>query len=120
MNTVSTPNPGASPNNTHVPAAPVATRLKIASGTGIFLGLAGFNHSASAQYIQLHYGTGIDGTSGPADTRAPQFVFKVAAGAGFSFGLPFRFTGSLWVCNSSSRDTLTAGSADCSFIATEA
>lgn len=120
MNVISTPNPGATTDNTHIPATPVKNRLKIASSKGIFLALAGFNFKTTAQYIHLHWGTGIDAESGPAETRAPQFVFKVGADCAFSLDTAFRFTGSLWVCNSSTRDTLTAGSDDCSFLATEA
>lgn len=120
MNVYSTPY-APPPANVHRPATPVSNRLKVKSASGQLLSLIGFNFGP-AQYIQIHEGTtNVDDTSGPAEARVPQFVFWVDAMQPFSLDVAatFKFTGSLWFCNSSTRDTLTAGAADCSWQAGE-
>lgn len=103
-------------------ATPVANRLCVkakrtnGNSAGICTSWSVFNHG-SAQFIQVHIGSDIDPTTGPDEARVPQFVIKVSANAGAAYDTPIRFDDSMWLCNSSTRDTLTAGSADCSWLA---
>lgn len=101
----------ALPGN-RVQSTALADKLKIKSGSGQLVSLIGFNNGASEQYIQIH-----DSAEAPGAGAVPIFVFKVGAGATFGLDTPIKFTQGLWVCNSSSAATLTAGGADCWFLA---
>lgn len=92
------------------------TLAKPEPSSGICLSWSVFNHGSS-QYIQLHIGADIDPGTGPALGRAPQFVIFSTAGSGPSYDTPIRFENSFWLCNSSTRDTLTPGGPDCAWIA---
>lgn len=94
-----------------VQSTALAEKLEIKSGSGQLVSLVGYNDGASEQYIQIH-----DAASAPASGAVPIFTFKAGAGATFSLDTPVKFTQGLWVCNSSTAATLTAGGADCWFL----
>jgi hypothetical protein len=88
----------------------------IKSSSGKLIALIGYNGKSSAQFIQIH-----NATSLPAESSIPLVTFKVPGDSNFSFdltlyGLPLS-TG-IVVCNSSTAETKTIGSADCFFTAT--
>lgn len=101
----------ALPGN-RVQSTALAAQLEIKSGSGQLVSLIGYNDGGSDQYIQIH-----DKATAPGAGAVPIFTFKVAAGATFGMDTPIKFTQGLWVCNSSTAATLTAGSADCWFLA---
>ena len=89
-----------------------AGRLVI-GGQTYLLSFSVLNTNAAAQYIQLH-----DTGSAPSNGAIPVSVFTVAAAANLvvAFTMPGRrFHQGLYICNSSTAATLTAGSADCFF-----
>jgi hypothetical protein len=90
-----------------------ANKLQIKSASGQLLSLVGFNYGPD-QFIQLH-----ETEAAPAANAVPIFVFFVPSNQPYSFDTPFKFTGGLFVVNSTVRDTYTAGAADNWFLATE-
>ena len=85
----------------------------IKPSAGILYGLTGYNSKASAQFVQIH-----DAASLPAEAAVPVLVFKVAALDNFFLDLgPYgvNFANGIVVCNSSTAETKTIGSADCWF-----
>lgn len=95
-----------------------ATRLQVKSGPGILFGFTVNTSKATAQYIQLH-----DSHDAPGSGAIPVAVFQINGGAvatgndlSVSYIFPGRFfRAGIWIANSSTRATLTAGSADCFF-----
>lgn len=88
-----------------------AASLVIKQNKGVLFGLTGYNSKGVAQFIQLH-----DATLLPAEAAVPISVFTVAASSNFSldFGPKGRtFDKGIVVCNSSTAQTKTIGSADC-------
>ncbi len=69
----------------------------------------GFN-TGPDQYVQLH-----DSAVSPEDGAVPVITVKLLADSHFSidFGLQRSFDAGIWLCNSTSADTLTAGAEDC-------
>lgn len=95
-------------NNSSSAAYETSRVVKITPG--VLFGLTGYNSKASAQFIQLH-----DATLLPAEGAIPVAVFTVAATSNFSldFGLKGRkFDKGIVICNSSTAQTKTIGSAD--------
>ena len=81
------------------------------SGRTYLLGLSVLNTNASAQYIQLHDVSGV-----AASGAIPKAVFTVAGASNLviAWTMPGRrFRQGIYVTNSSTAATLTAGSADC-------
>lgn len=86
---------------------------QLAKGAVDFYGLIGFNAKVSAQYIQV-----FDSDTTPADGAVPDFMVLVQATSSFAFGfgeLGYPFTNGVYICNSSTQQTKTIGSADCWF-----
>ena len=86
---------------------------QLAKGAGDFYGLIGFNAKASAQYILC-----FDSATTPADGAVPDFMVIAQATSTFALGfgeLGYPFTNGLYICNSSTQQTKTIGSADCWF-----
>lgn len=99
------------PLNVHSNGYTAALRVK--AGNGKLYGFSGYNSNAAAQFIQC-----FDLRDAPASGAAPFFVMTVAGLSNFSadwsnYGRPF--TSGLWLANSSTGATLTAGAADCFF-----
>jgi hypothetical protein len=85
----------------------------VLSGAGYLLSFVVSNTNASAQFIQF-----FDQTQAPGSGAVPRVVFTVSGSADrvVSYPLPGRlFYAGIWVANSSTSATLTAGSADCFF-----
>jgi hypothetical protein len=98
------------PANIHSNA--LSASLIVKSGQGLLYGFTVLNTNASAQFIQV-----FDAQSVPADGAVPAVVF-VVAGAGDKGvnWIPARtFHTGIVICNSSTADTKTLGSADCFF-----
>jgi hypothetical protein len=90
-------------------AAYEASRV-VKNTPGVLFGFSGYNSKASAQFIQLH-----DASLLPAEAAVPVATFTVAASSNFSldFGLKGRkFDNGIVICNSSTAQTKTIGSAD--------
>jgi len=99
------------PANASSPA--LEARHFVASGAAYLLSFTVSNTNASAQFIQFH-----DLTQAPGSGAVPRLVFTVAGSSDrfVSYPLPGRlFYAGIWVANSSTSATLTAGSADCFF-----
>ena len=80
------------------------------ASSGTIFSVTGYNASASAQFIQIH-----DAASLPADTAIPKVILSVPASSNFyyDFGEIGRFCeNGIVVCNSSTGETKTIGSAD--------
>ncbi len=99
------------PGNLHKSDQPI-NKLVIKTGAGQFLGVAWFN-TGPAQYLQLHM------KADPQASDKPFMVWPIKAGERSSFDFTFKFTGGLTAVNSTTRDTYTAGAADCWLIGTE-
>lgn len=87
--------------------------LQVKSGNGKLFGFSGYNSKATAQFIQC-----FDLQAAPGSGAVPFFVLSAPGASNFSadwtnIGRPFR--SGLWIANSSTGPTLTAGSADCWF-----
>jgi len=80
------------------------------AGQGRLYGFSGYSSRSSAQFILV-----FDSDTSPASSAVPVFVMTVAATSNFSayWGSSGRwFTRGCWIGNSSTAQTLTAGSAD--------
>ncbi len=80
------------------------------AGQGRLYGFSGYSSRSSAQFVLV-----FDSDVLPASAAVPVFVMTVAATASFSayWGSSGRwFTRGCWIANSSTAQTLTAGSAD--------
>lgn len=90
-----------------------ASRIVKASAGTLFV-ISGFNNKASDQYIQV-----FDSTSIPANGTVPKITIYAAAGMPFGYTAPVgsgrSFSTGIVVCNSSTGNTKTLGSADCLF-----
>lgn len=85
----------------------------VLSGAGYLLSFVVSNTNAAAQFIQF-----FDQTQAPGSGAIPRVVFTVAGSSDrvVSYSLPGRFFyAGIWVANSSTSATLTAGAADCFF-----
>lgn len=87
----------------------------IKGSSGVLFNVTGYNSKSSSQYILL-----FNATSLPGDGNAPNFPpLNVPAGQTFSldFGGKFGryFSSGIVICNSSTANTKTIGSADCWF-----
>jgi len=85
----------------------------IVTGRTYLLSFTVLNTNASAQYIQIH-----DVSAPPSSGAIPAVVFTAAGTANLviSYVMPGRrFHRGIYITNSSSAATLTAGSADCFF-----
>lgn len=90
-----------------------AASLVISANPAILFGLTAYSSKASAQFIQLH-----DASALPANGAVPKIVITVAATSniGIDYGnIGRQFSTGIVVCNSSTEETLTIGSADCWF-----
>lgn len=87
--------------------------MQVKSGNGKLFGFSGYNSKATSQFIQC-----FDLTAAPGSGAVPFFILNVSGSSNFSadwtnIGRPFR--SGLWIVNSSTGPTQTAGSADCWF-----
>lgn len=84
----------------------------VISGAHQLVGFTVLNTNASAQYIQI-----FDATTLPADGLVPDTVVSVPAtsSAPFLWIPPRKMFEGIVLCNSSTPDTKTLGSADCFF-----
>lgn len=98
-----------------VSQATYAAGLQVSAASAVLYGLAGYNSSVAAQFIQIH-----DSATTPADTAVPKFNISVPAMSNYSidFGLRgMNFVNGIYVCNSSTPQTKTIGAADTQFFA---
>ena len=87
--------------------------FNVTSGPARLFGFQIYSNKAAAQFIQL-----FDSTAAPASGAVPVCVFTVGATANLAtaWTWPGRwFSRGIWIANSSTAATLTAGSADCYF-----
>lgn len=78
---------------------------------GVLRGLTGYNSKASAQFILI-----FDAALLPADGAVPKVVLAVSAASPFSIdytAVGRTFEKGIVICNSSTAQTKTIGSADC-------
>lgn len=90
-----------------------ANVLHVKSGPGLLLGFSVYSSNVGAQFIQV-----FDSVSAPATGQVPDAVFTVAtiANLAVSYIFPGRFHKyGIWIANSSTGPTYTAGSADTFF-----
>lgn len=81
------------------------------SGPARLFGFQVLNTKASAQFIQL-----FDSQTAPASGAVPVCVFTTAGSSNLATAYPWPgrwFSRGIWIVNSSTAATLTAGSADC-------
>lgn len=98
----------------NVAQAALAAGKVVSVSPTILYGLSGYN-SGPAQFIQLH-----DASAAPANGAVPVHSIAVAAAGNFSidFGVyGMAFANGLYIANSTTAPTLTAGAADCQFFA---
>lgn len=104
------------PLNAHSNAA-VASQL-VKAGPGLLFGFSVMTSKATAQFIQV-----FDSHDAPGSGAVPDAVFQINGGAqasGAHLAVSYIFPGrfhkyGIWLANSSTLATLTAGSADCFF-----
>lgn len=99
------------PLNTHSNAYENERHVK--SGPGLLFGFSAYSSNAAAQFIQVH-----DSHDAPASGAVPVAVFTVGAAGhiAISYIFPGRFHQyGIWVVNSSTGPTYTAGTADTFF-----
>lgn len=90
-----------------------ANALLVKSGPGLLFGFSVYNSKNAAQFVQV-----FDSHDAPAAGAVPDAVFTVATVAhlAVSYIFPGRFHKyGIWIVNSSTGPTLTAGLADCFF-----
>ena len=83
------------------------------SGPARLFGFQVYSNKGAAQFIQLH-----DTITAPASGAVPVAVFTVASASNLPIAYPWPgrwFGRGIWIANSSTAATLTAGSADCYF-----
>ena len=93
-------------------AALEASRV-VTSTSCLLFGFTVTNSKGSAQFVQI-----FDSATLPADTAVPIAAFNVAADSFVSASwvpYPRSFRNGLVICNSSTQETKTIGSADCLF-----
>lgn len=96
----------------------VAKALQVKTEPGILFGFSVLTSKATAQFIQVH-----DSQAAPASGAVPVAVFQIngaAIATGDHLAVSYIFPGrffkyGIWLANSSTAATLTAGSADCLF-----
>ena len=96
------------PLNTHSNVYEVGRQVK--AGPGMLFGFTVYNSNASAQFVQLH-----DLQVAPATGAIPAVTLTVAGSSNLavSYIFPGRFfQRGIWIGNSSTGPTYTAGSAD--------
>lgn len=93
-------------SNAHV------ARLNVKTGPGYLYGFTAYSSNVAAQFVLV-----FDSSTAPASGAVACAVFKVSAAANVAANWipPRAFEAGIWICNSSTEPTLTAGSADCSF-----
>lgn len=99
------------PLNVHSNVYENAHRAK--RGPGLLFGFSVYSSNVAAQFIQVH-----DSQDAPATGAIPVAVFTVGAAAhlAISYIFPGRFLEQgLWIVNSTTGPTYTAGAADCFF-----
>jgi hypothetical protein len=104
------------PLNSHSNVAEAARLIK--PQPGLLFGFSVITSNATAQFIQVH-----DSQAAPASGAVPVACFQINGGAistgdhlAISYIFPGRFfQHGIWLANSSTMATLTAGSADCLF-----
>lgn len=82
----------------------------VKSGAGVLFGFSGYSNRGSAQYIHVY-----DRVTPPTSGAIPVMIINVAATTDFSadYGTWGRwFTQGIWLANSSTAGSYTAGSAD--------
>ena len=85
----------------------------VTSGPARLFGFQVYSNKASAQFIQL-----FDSLTAPGSGAIPVCVFTVGATSNLPVAYPWPgrwFTRGIWIANSSTAATQTAGSADCYF-----
>lgn len=109
--TISATTSSSTPTMTRANSSSLEASRVLKSTSGSLRLVFGYN-SGSEQYIQLH-----DATSLPANGATPAAVIKVPATKSFSIGCDdgIPFTNGIVICNSSTSNTKTIGSADCYF-----
>lgn len=91
---------------------------RIKSGAGLLFGFSAYSSLATAQFIQLH-----DSQAAPATGAVPEAVFPIngaAVATGDYLAVSYIFPGrffqrGIWVVNSTTGPTYTAGAADTFF-----
>ena len=99
------------PLNAHSNAYANAIRVK--SGPGILFGFSAYSSNSGAQFVQV-----FDSHDAPGSGDVPDAVFTVAATGNLavSYIFPGRFHKyGIWIVNSTTGPTLTAGAADTFF-----
>lgn len=99
------------PLNTHSNGYESLRQVK--AGPGLLFGFSVYSSNAAAQFIQV-----FDKHDAPATGDVPVAVFSVATVShlAISYIFPGRFCDSgIWVANSTTAPTYTAGAADCFF-----
>lgn len=98
------------PLNHHSNAYEIGSLIK--SGPGRLYGFTAYSSNVAAQWIQL-----FDLATAPASGAVPVAAFKVAAASHINIGyLPARtFLSGIWIGNSTTGPTYTAGAADTFF-----
>ncbi len=98
------------PNGTTVETTAYAASLVVAASPARLVAVWGYN-SGGAQFLQIH-----DSTTLPANAAVPKVAFAIAATSNFYFDVPLTgidFGTGIVVCNSSTEQTKTIGSANC-------
>lgn len=104
------------PLNAHSNVAAAVLQVKV--GPGLLFGFSVNTSKATAQFIQLH-----DSLAAPGSGAVPVATFQIngaAIATGNDLAVSYIFPGrffqrGIWIANSSTQATLTAGSADCFF-----
>ena len=87
--------------------------IQAAVGPVVLNGVVGYTAKISSQYILF-----FDLAAAPADGAVPEFMLLVQASSIFTIDFGFHgyeFKNGLYICNSSTQQTKTIGSADCWF-----
>ena len=87
--------------------------FNVTSGPARLFGFQVYSNKGAAQFVQL-----FDSQAAPASGAVPVAVFTVGATSNLPIAYPWPgrwFSRGIWLANSSTAATLTAGSADCYF-----